>query len=188
MQTLEQANRRAADPRLAGPFRIYWVAFLLTGHREPSLDAAIEALDFQDEANPFFAAWMLAWSRRVVIAKAVAAIREELAASARHTASKRAGKTALPPRNWALNRDTTAAQLERALLAIDVFPRCALLLSVFEGMSLEDAAILLDADRRLVLKGQLTGLRQLTRNLARMQGWTSTATKGYVVTSEMQHA
>ena len=79
-------------------------------------------------------------------------------------------------------------QLERALLAIEVFPRCALLLSVFEGMTLEDAVILLGADRRLVRKGQMTGLRELTRNLARMQGSTSTTAKGYVVTSEMQHA
>ncbi len=180
MQTLEQANHGAPD--------LYWLAFLLTGHREASLDVAIEALDFQDDQNPSFSTWMLAWSRRVVIAKALAAIRDELAASARRTASKRAQKSALPPRKWVLDRHTTKVQLERALLAIDVFPRCALLVSVFEGMSLEDAAILLDADRRLVQKGQMTGLRELTRNLARMQGWTPTATRGYVATSEMQHA
>jgi DNA-directed RNA polymerase specialized sigma24 family protein len=188
MQTLEQANERVADPRFAGAFRIYWLAFLLTGHREPSLDVAIEALDFQDGANSFFSTWMLAWSRRVVIAKALAAIRDELAASARRTASKRAQKSALPLRNWVLDHHATKVQLERALLAVDVFPRCALLLSIFEGMSLEDTAILLDADRRLVRKGQMTGLRELTRNLARMQGWTSTATNRYVVTSEIQHA
>ena len=192
MQTIEQANEGAAD--------LYWLAFLLTGHRESSLDVAIEALrfqdgfqngfqdDFQDDANPFFSTWMLAWSRRVVIAKALAAIRDELAASGRLTASKRAQKPAPSLRNWVLDGRATKVQLERALLAIDVFPRCALLLSVFDGMTLEDAAILLGADRRLVRKGQTTGLRELTRNLARMQGWTSTTTNGYVVTSEMQHA
>jgi DNA-directed RNA polymerase specialized sigma24 family protein len=188
MQTLKQAKERAADPRFAGPFGIYWLALLLTGHRELSLDVAIEALDFQDNENQFFSTWMLAWSRRVVIAKALAAIRDELAASARRTAADRAQESELPLRNWMLDPHTTKVQLERALLAIDVFPRCALLLSVFEGMSLEDAAVLLDADQRLVRKGQVTGLQELTRNLARMQGWTSTATKGYVVTSEMQHA
>jgi len=179
MQPLEQANKRAAD--------LYWLAFLLTAHREPSLDAAIEALDFQDDANQFFSTWMLAWSRRVFIAKALAGIRDELARSARRTASKRAERVALPPRNWSLNRDTTKVQLESALLAIDVFPRCALLLSVFEGMSLDDVAILLDGERDLVRKAQMIGLRELTRNLARIQGWKSTATKSYVVTSEMQY-
>ena len=64
----------------------------------------------------------------------------------------------------------------------------ALLLSVFEGMPLEDVAILLDGEIDLVRKAQTIGLRELTRNLARIQGWTSTGNKSGVVTSEMQHA
>ncbi len=180
MQTLEQTNERAAD--------LYWLAFLLTGDREASVDVTLEALDFADGANPSFSTWMVAWSRRVVIAKALTVIRDELAASAHRTASKRAEKSTLPHQNWAPGRDTTKVVLERALLAIDVFPRCGLLLSVFEGMSVEDAATLLDSDRDLVRKAQLTGLRALTRNLARLQGWTSTANRSYVVTSEFQHA
>jgi DNA-directed RNA polymerase specialized sigma24 family protein len=180
MQTLEQADKGVAG--------LYWLLFLLTGHRGTSADVTLEALDSQDGASSFFSSWMLAWSRRVAIAKALAAIREELAASARRTATKRAEKAALPPRNWALDRDTTRARIESALLAIDVFPRCAVLLTVFEGVPLEDAAVLLDVGRDLVRKAQTTGLRELTRNLARMQGWTSAATRPYVVSSEMQHA
>src|SRR6266852_2292190 len=115
------------------------------------------AAGFPDDANPFFSAWMVAWSRRVFIAKALATIRNELAASARRTASKGAEKIALPPRNWTLDRDTTKVQLESALLTIDVFPRCALVLSVFEGVSLEDVALLLDSERDLVRKAQMIG-------------------------------
>jgi len=166
---------------------LYWLAFLLTGHRGLSVDVMLQTLALPEDDNPFFSAWMLAWSRRVFIAKALAAIRDELAASARQTASERVEKPALPPRNWTLDRGTTKVQLESALLAIDVFPRCDLLLSVFEGMSLEDVAILLDADRDLVRKAQIIGLRELTRTLARSQGWTSTATGSDVDTSEMQH-
>jgi DNA-directed RNA polymerase specialized sigma24 family protein len=180
MQTLEQAGKRVAD--------LYWLAFLLTGHRRLSVDVTLEAVAFPDEANSFFSAWMLAWSRRVFMAKALAAIRDELARSARRTASKLVEKAALPPRNWTLDRDTTKVELERALLAIDAFPRCALLLSVFEGLSLEDVAILLDSERNLVRKARMIGLRDLTRNLARIQGWTSTTIKPSIVTSEMQHA
>jgi len=170
------------------PFRIYWLVFLLTGHRELSVDVTLETVALPHDASPFFSAWMLAWSRRVFIAKALAAIRDELAESARRTASKRAEAAELPARKWTLNRDTTKAQLESALLSIDMFPRCALLLSVFEGVSLEDAAILLNSERDLVQKAQTIGLRELTRNLARLQGWTFTVTKPYAVTSEMQHA
>ena len=188
MQPLKQSKQLAADPRLADPFRIYWLAYLLTGQREPSLDVALEAIDLSDDANPFFSTWMLAWSRRLVIAKALPVIRDELAASARRTASMRDTKPTLPQPGWALDRRTTKIQLDRALLAIDPFPRCALLLSIFEGMALEDAAILLDVDQRLVRKGQIAGLRELTRNLAKMQGCISTPTKGFPVISEVQHA
>jgi len=179
MQSLEQPNQRATD--------LYWLAFLLTGHRGLSVDVTLQTIALPEDDNPFFSAWMLAWARRVFIAKALAAIRGELAASAREIASDCAQKAAFPPRNWTLARGTTKVQLESALLAIDVFPRCAVLLSVFEGMSLEDVAILLDADTDLVRKAQIVGLRELTRNLARAQGWTSIAAGPGVDTSEMQH-
>jgi hypothetical protein len=47
------------------------------------------------------------------------------------------------------------------LLAIDLFPRCALLLTVFEKLSLDDAALLLNADKALVRKAQNQGLLEL---------------------------
>ena len=168
MQKLDQASERMVD--------LYWLAFLLTGHSESSVEIAIESLDFQDEAT-FFSTWMSAWSRRVVIAKALSSIRKELVDSANRTKSARAGKSAFPPRDWTLNPATTKAQLEAALLAIDVFPRCALVLSFFEKASLEDTAVLLNADRSLVGKAQTIGLQELNRNLARMQGWTTFAEK-----------
>ena len=55
-------------------------------------------------------------------------------------------------------------------------------------MPVEDVANLLDSDRDLIRKAQLTGSRALTRNLARMQGWRSTANRSYVITSELQDA
>jgi hypothetical protein len=114
MQSLEQPNQRATD--------LYWLAFLLTGHRGLSVDVTLQTMALPEDDNPFFSAWMLAWARRVFIAKALAAIRGELAASARKMASGYAEKAAFPPRNWTLARGTTKVQLESALLAIDVFP------------------------------------------------------------------
>jgi DNA-directed RNA polymerase specialized sigma24 family protein len=167
---LQQANGQAAN--------LYWLAFLLTGQREASVDMAVEALDSAD-GNPFFSAWMLAWARKVVIAKALAAIRQELAASARRMAARRSRHCAPPPPpgNWALRPDATKVHLERALLAIDVFPRCALLLSVFEGLSIDDATVLLDGDRELVRSAQVCAIEELTRNLADIEGQTSVANR-----------
>lgn len=185
MQTLAKADKGAA---LAGPLQAYWLAYLLTGQRGLSFDVTSESLAAPDDANPFFSTWMLAWSRRVFIAKALSAVRDELTESAQRTISRRADKGALPPREWGLARDTTKLQLESALLAIDVFPRCVLLLSIFEGVQAQDVAILLDVELNLIWKAQTLGLRELTLNLAGLQGWTSMDDKSYVRTSEASHA
>jgi DNA-directed RNA polymerase specialized sigma24 family protein len=186
MQTLEHSNQGAANPWFTDQARTYWLAYLLTGRREPSMEVAMEAVNFQEGASHFFSTRMPAWPRRVAIAKALAAIRDELAESANRTASNAFEEPALPPRNWALDGGTTKTDLERALLAIDAFPRCALVLSVFERVPLEDTASLLDAGPDVVRAAQTIGLQELTRNLAVARGWTSTAARSYVNPGEVQ--
>jgi hypothetical protein len=168
----DQTNQHAGD--------LYRLAFLLTGDREASVTATIEALDFENDT--------LARSRRAVITKALTAIRDDLAESAGRTGSRRNLKVALPPRGWALDPGTTKADVERALLAIDVFPRCAVVLSVFEGVSPDDVESLLDADRALVGEARIRGLCELTRNLARAQVASPIPTGSRVATNGMQHA
>ena len=89
MQRPEQRNQQAAD--------LHWLAFLLTGCCETGVDLVVETIASQDADSPFFSDWMLAWSRRVVIGKALNAIRTDLARSARSTQLKRTGNTTLPP-------------------------------------------------------------------------------------------
>jgi DNA-directed RNA polymerase specialized sigma24 family protein len=158
MPSLEQTNRQAAN--------LYWLAFLLTGHPEESADMAADAMPAPD-GDGFFSAWMLAWSRKVVISRALAAIRQELAASAQRIAAARTPRCATArPRNFSPAPAANKRELERALLAIDAFPRCVLLLLLFEGLSVDDAVVLLDADRDLVRKAQVLALQELTANLA----------------------
>jgi DNA-directed RNA polymerase specialized sigma24 family protein len=180
MQTARQVSQRASD--------LHWLAFLLTGRREVSVELAVETMASDDEASPYFSSWMLAWSRRVVIAKALAAIRDELGSSAHRTKSRQRNRLALPARDWTLDRGTTKVELESALFAIDAFPRAALLLLVFERVPIDDAAVLLDADRDLVTKARTAGLEDLTHNLAKMQGWVSSPGRQSVVSSETQYA
>jgi DNA-directed RNA polymerase specialized sigma24 family protein len=150
---------------------LYWLAFLLTGARDISIDIAADAALSQAAVNPFFATWFRAWSRKIVIAKAVAAIRDELRASVRRTEVARVHGPA-PLQNWSLPASTTKTQIERALLAVDLFPKAAVLLSIFEGISSADAAAVLDADVTLVKKAQAIGARELTANLARKKDQT----------------
>jgi DNA-directed RNA polymerase specialized sigma24 family protein len=165
METLEQAKQSAGD--------LHWLATLLTGRREIATDVTMQALTPADDPNAFFSTWIQQWSRRIVIASALAAVREDLARSAHRTALIRGESSVLPPASWMLRESTTKADLERALLAVDVFPRAALLLLIFERVPLQEAAILLDSEPALVRVALAGGLRDLTINLARMQGWTS---------------
>jgi hypothetical protein len=148
---------------------LYWLAFLLTERQDLSVEIASDTAVSSGYASPFFADWMRGWQRRLVIGRALTAIHDELADSARRTQLARvtglAGGSAAQ-RNWSLSPGTTKADLEQALLAIDLFPRAALLLLVFEGIRMADAAILLDADPALIRKAQAIGLRELTAILA----------------------
>jgi DNA-directed RNA polymerase specialized sigma24 family protein len=146
---------------------LYWLAFLLTQRQDLSIDIAADTAVSRDDASPFFGEWMRSWQRRLVVGRALTAIHDELADSVRRTQRARANGSAALQRNWPLNRDTTKADLQQALLAIDLFPRAALLLLVFEGIRMADAAILLDADPALIRKAQAIGLRELTAKLAR---------------------
>ena len=179
MQELGQMHSQAAS--------LYRLACLLTGQREISVDVPLETLDTETDPDSF-ADWMLAWSRRVVIAKVLTMIRGELAASARRIASMRLRNSALPSGSANVGDLTTSIQLERALLAIDMFPRCALVLTAFEGISIEDAAVLLDATEDFVRQACTVGLRDLVDNLARMQFRTSVAFQPFVMTKGIQHA
>jgi DNA-directed RNA polymerase specialized sigma24 family protein len=162
----EDIRKGAAD--------LYWLAFLLTGRQDLSVEIASDTAVSADYSSPFFSDWMRGWQRRLVIGRALTAIHDELADSARRTQLARVhglggglarGSAALQS-NWSVSPDMARADLEEALLSIDLFPRAALLLLVFEGIRMADAATLLNADPTLIRKAQAIGLRELTANLA----------------------
>ena len=144
-------------------FDLYWLALLITGNRATAADLVVGLVESQADGDSFFSAWMLAWARRIVIARALAAIREDLAASACRTS------VAVPEKPASLRAADCAMtkhDLQRAVLGIDTFPRCALVLSFFEKVPMQDAVILLDAESSLIRKAEFIGLCQLTRNLS----------------------
>jgi len=167
---MERTVARFYMHEMSEAFRL---TFLLTGDQAVSVAVAMEGLDLNDAANPFFQNWMAAWARKLVIDKALGAVRAELEASRLRTETRHfeysTGLERFPPLDWRLDPATDKVQLDRALLAVDIFPRCALLLLVFENMPLEDAVVLLDADRELLATAKAIGLIDLVRNLAREQ-------------------
>jgi len=178
MKTLQQVRHGASD--------LHWLAFLLTGRREIACEVTAQAIDSMDGRDGFFSTWMVSWSRRLVIARALAAVREDLTRSARRTALRRIDNSEFPPPSWVLDARTAKSDLKCALLPIDLFPRAAVLLLVFERMPLKDAAILLDAEAELVRQAMAAGVRDLTINLACTQGWS--AAPASAAAGETQHA
>jgi DNA-directed RNA polymerase specialized sigma24 family protein len=166
MHRLDIATQGAAD--------LHWLATLLTGSRDIAADVTAQVIAPPKDSNAF-SSWMNAWSRQLVIGKALAAVREDLAASARRMDSARPDKSSLPDPSWALDRQTTKSDLEQALLQIDLFARAAVLLLVFERVPLKDAAVLLNFEPDAIRRAAAAGARDLTINLARMQGGKSVA-------------
>jgi len=144
---------------------LHWLAYLFTGSHDRGVRAFTKALDSEDYGNPAMADFMASWSRKLVIGASLETIRPQLLESISRTMRAEdpdpATLRALRPVG-----QMTAIELERALLAIDLFPRCALLLTMFEKLSLDDAALLLNADKALVRKAQNQGLLELAGGVA----------------------
>lgn len=167
------------------------LAFWLTGDPAATIDAVAEALDGHDAADGFFQALMTVWARKLVIAKALGAVHSQLAASIHRTRIRSAGVPpdwdSLPPPAWTARHEVTRAYIDKALLAIDLFPRCTLLLLVFEKLSLDDVSTLLNADKELVKKAEEIAFTELTRNIALEQGWAPTSGARASWTAPPQH-
>jgi hypothetical protein len=145
---------------------LYWLGYLLTGERERSVQAVIETLEVPDAANPFFESWMIKWSRKIFIAKVLGFVTAKTNASELRNRLRRLQAEVGRSRIRGIDKAAGKAELERALLAIETFPRCALLLSVFERLPIGDVAILLNSDRESVKTATAIGLIELARNLA----------------------
>jgi hypothetical protein len=148
---------------------LYWLGYLLTGDRERSVQAIIETLEMPDVANQFFEDWMVTRSRKIFIAKVLGYVVSKTRPS--HLRARLRRLQSLTSRRFIRRIDPAAGkpELERALLAIESLPRCALLLSVFEKLSTEDIQILLNVDSKSIKTATAIGMIELAQNLARNQ-------------------
>ena len=145
---------------------LYWLAFLLTGDRERSVQAYTGALN-SDAPAPGLQKFMLTWARRLVIVAALSTIRRQLRESELRT--RPATKSELDGLARAASIDRagfTKQELEDALLSMDVFVRCAVLLTVFENIPVEEAAGLLGADENAVKSAMARGVTEMSWRLA----------------------
>lgn len=146
-----------------GAVDLYRVCFILTGQQDLSMEIAADGVT-EDYRNGLSREWMRGCSRKVVLAKALKAVRQELVESARRTEIARDEEPNLL-RALAANEDITTTDIEEALFDIDLFPRAVLVLLVFEKIGIADAVTMLEADAGLIRKAQVIGLRGFTENV-----------------------
>lgn len=166
-------NARALSDELA--LSLCWLAFLVTADWHLSVEVVCSAFDPDDVDEPFSRERVILKSRRLVASAAVGTIKAELPESARRTERALAtGWTRLSKPlsgDWSRRSLLSTDTLQRSLLAVDIFPRCALLLIVFEGLPIEDAALLLGENEALVRAALGQALLELTQNLLGQHGW-----------------
>lgn len=132
---------------------LYWLAFILTGSEDISVNVTSEVLS-SASGN----------LRRAVVIHSIAAQEAEL---------RRACDRYRPQIDYdcgsklrtELDTLPDFFEVRDALRAIDVFPRYALLLTVFEGFSVRDAARCLDSTEQSIRDARSDGLLALARNM-----------------------
>jgi len=145
---------------------LYWLAYLLTGDRERSVQAFTGALN-SDTKEPALQRFMLSWARKLVIVAALGTIRRQLRESALRTRPSSKGELAGLAHLASVDHSgLTKRELEEVLLSMDVFQRCAVILTVLEGLPVTEAADLLGADVDTVKAAQARGVAEMTWRVA----------------------
>jgi hypothetical protein len=150
----------------ARSLELYSLAFLLTGNTDRSLQAFNRTLDGEEEETTLFGNSTNRRARKLIIVEALDAMEMELEASRHRTACLALDERSVNP-GWKRRALIATGEFEKAVLAIDAFPRCAILLTIFERISLRTAAILLNADHAVTQTAQRIGALQLSDNLSR---------------------
>jgi DNA-directed RNA polymerase specialized sigma24 family protein len=150
---------------------LYSLAYLLTGDKERSVEAYTGALNAEVHP-PALQRFMLSWARKLVIVEAVGTIRRQLSESMSRarvafgsaTRDELAGLARLASADLSgLKR----SEVEEVLLGMDVFQRCAVILTLFEGLPIKEVADLLGADVGTVKNAQARGAVELTWRIAK---------------------
>jgi hypothetical protein len=154
---------------------LYWLAFLLTECQEISTrvivevlstETGIEAMCHPSNCHPSNCHRApLTRLRRAVIAQSLAAKAGELAWERNQYKGKPDYEFEREFRKG-LDKIPDFRRVQEALLAIDLFPRHALLLTVFEGLSVQEAATFLHSDRHSICEARTDALVSLARNMA----------------------
>jgi DNA-directed RNA polymerase specialized sigma24 family protein len=158
LEATRKGNTRAAEYATARDFcqvfdsnmnSLYLLALLLTGDHEKAQQSFVAGLDDATSRSTIFKEWARGWARRVIVQNALRAVH---------------------PRPGENTPDLAASQRAedehpeiRAVLEMPPFDRFVFVLSVLEGYSDDECAILLDCTRQDVLEARTRAFEHIGR-------------------------
>lgn len=142
---------------------LYWLSFILTADPDKAERCFVSGLDDCFAGNQVFKEWAGSWARRTIIKNAIRLI------------SPRFVPLSVAPGKAVSNRGNHAAgdqaapghqQEISAVLDLDAFDRFAFVMSVLEGFSDRDCALLLGCTQRALVEGRVRALERLSQTAA----------------------
>jgi DNA-directed RNA polymerase specialized sigma24 family protein len=129
---------------------LYWLALTLTGDETKAEQCFVSGLEECLEGNSVFKDWARSWSKRVVIKNAIRLV------------SPRPGMTTTPPSIHA-EPESQAETAMSALKAMRPFDRFVFVMSVLEGYTDRDCAILLGCSPSDLVKARFRAVQEIAR-------------------------
>ena len=128
---------------------LYLLAFLLTAHHDKAEKCLISAMEECGEGIGVFTDWVRSWSRRAVLKRAIQTIMPE---------PEHADSLSFT----SLKRSATRAEHNpfAAILSLDDFERFVFVMSILEGQSDDECAVLLRCSRRDVMIARVLALKR----------------------------
>jgi DNA-directed RNA polymerase specialized sigma24 family protein len=141
---------------------LYSLSLMLAADHETAERLFVSGLDDCSAGNPVFKEWARSWARRTIIKNAVRLIAPPPASA--NGVSNTVGSS-----------DTNGAWPElpaeiSALLSLSAFERFAFILSVLEGYSDQDSALLLGCTRQALIAARVRAEQEIARSVGAEDG------------------
>jgi len=137
---------------------LYLLALVLTADSEKAEQCFVSGLDDCTSGNQVFREWARSWARRVVIKKAIRTIapRPERASQILDPAARKAAQLSNSGRAQRVPAEVTA------VFELPAFERFAFVMSVLEGYSDLDCALLLGCTRESLIQARLRAFERIS--------------------------
>jgi len=146
---------------------LYWLSFILTADPGKAEQCFVAGLGDCFAGNGVFKEWARSWAKRTIIKNAIRLILPEFT-----SASGASNNTVLNRHETAAGNHLPVAEEREisAILDLDPFDRFAFVMSVLEGFSDRDSALLLGCTQQALVAGRLRALQRLSHAIVNTEG------------------